>query len=49
MLSAHRQHAAFDNPAKALCREGNLRALREATYRRLILDDTIHHRKGGTD
>ena len=25
-----RQHDAFDNPAKAACREGNLRVLREA-------------------
>ena len=29
-----RQHDAFDNPAKALCRDGNLRVLREAAYRR---------------
>ena len=27
-----RQHDAFDNPAKAACREGNLRVLREAAY-----------------
>ena len=27
-----RQHDVFDNPAKALCRDGNLRALREAAY-----------------
>jgi hypothetical protein len=27
-----RQHDAFDNPAKAGCREGNLRVLREAAY-----------------
>ncbi len=27
-----RQHDAFDNPAKALCREGNLRVLREAAF-----------------
>jgi hypothetical protein len=27
-----RQHDAFDNPAKMACREGNLRALREAAY-----------------
>jgi hypothetical protein len=27
-----RQHDAFDNPAKAACREGNLRALREAAF-----------------
>src|SRR5450432_741005 len=28
-----RQHDAFANPAKALCRDGNLRVLREAAYR----------------
>jgi hypothetical protein len=28
-----RQHDAFDNPAKALCRAGNLRVLREAANR----------------
>ena len=27
-----REHDAFDNPAKAACREGNLRVLREAAY-----------------
>jgi len=27
-----RQHDAFDNPAKAACRAGNLRALRETAY-----------------
>jgi hypothetical protein len=27
-----RSHDAFDNPAKAACREGNLRVLREAAY-----------------
>ncbi len=27
-----RQHDAFDNPAKAACREGNLRVLGEAAY-----------------
>jgi hypothetical protein len=27
-----RQHDAFDNPAKAACREGNLRVLREAAF-----------------
>jgi hypothetical protein len=27
-----RQHDAFDNPAKAQCRHGNLRVLREAAY-----------------
>ena len=31
-LLSDREHDAFDNPAKALCREGNLRVLREATY-----------------
>ena len=33
-----RQHDAFDNPAKAACREGNLRALREAAY--LLWEDS---------
>ena len=32
LLSA-RQHDAFDNPAQALCRAGNLRVLREEAYR----------------
>src|SRR6266446_9274307 len=27
-----REHDAFDNPAKAQCRDGNLRALREAAH-----------------
>jgi hypothetical protein len=27
-----RQHDALDNPAKALCRDGNLRVLREAAH-----------------
>jgi hypothetical protein len=27
-----RQRDAFDNPAKAACRDGNLRVLREAAY-----------------
>ena len=31
--TSDRQHDAFDNPAKALCRAGNLRVLREAAYR----------------
>ena len=31
--ASNRQHDAFDNPAKALCRAGNLRVLREAAYR----------------
>ena len=30
---SNRQHDAFDNPAKALCRAGNLRARLEAAYR----------------
>jgi hypothetical protein len=30
--SSDRQHDAFDNPAKMACREGNLRALREAAF-----------------
>jgi hypothetical protein len=30
MTVSDRQHDAFDNPAKALCRAGNLRVLREA-------------------
>jgi hypothetical protein len=29
-----RQHNAFDNPAKVLCRDGNLRVLRVGAYRR---------------
>lgn len=29
---SNRQHDAFDNHAKAVCREGNLRVLREAAY-----------------
>lgn len=33
-----RQHDAFDNPAKAACREGNLRVLREAAY--LLWEDS---------
>jgi hypothetical protein len=33
MPLSDRQHDAFDNPAKALCRAGNLRVLREAAYR----------------
>ena len=33
MALSDRQHDAFDNPAKALCRDGNLRVLREAAYR----------------
>ena len=31
-LLSDRQTDAFDNPAKAACREGNLRVLREAAY-----------------
>ena len=34
MSLSDRQHDAFDNPAKALYRDGNLRVLREAAYRR---------------
>ena len=30
--TSNRQHDAFDNPAKALCRAGNLRVLREAAH-----------------
>jgi hypothetical protein len=33
-----RHHDAFDNPAKAACREGNLRVLREAAY--LLWEDS---------
>ncbi len=33
-----RQLDTFDNPAKAACREGNLRVLREAAY--LIWEDS---------
>src|SRR5262245_41449681 len=32
MPLSDRQHDAFANPAKAACREGNLRVLREAAY-----------------
>lgn len=32
MNQSSRQHDAFDNPAKAACRAGNLRVLREAAY-----------------
>jgi hypothetical protein len=32
MALSDRQHDAFDNPAKALCRAGNLRVLREAAH-----------------
>src|ERR1019366_5121974 len=41
-----RQHDAFDNPAKALCRDGNLRVLREAAYRRRGRLVTINLRRG---
>jgi hypothetical protein len=34
-----RQHDAFDNPAKALCRAGNLRVLREAAH--LLWEDAL--------
>jgi hypothetical protein len=33
MPVSDRQHDAFDNPAKAACRVGNLRVLRESVYR----------------
>ena len=39
MTISDRQHDAFDNPAKALCRDGNLRVLREAAHL-LWEDDT---------
>src|ERR1700680_1761638 len=32
MTVSDRQRDAFDNPAKALCRDGNLRVLREASH-----------------
>src|SRR5688572_25991799 len=38
MTDSDRQHDAFANPAKAACREGNLRVLREAAY--LLWDDS---------
>lgn len=41
-----RQHDAFDNPAKAACRDGNLRVLPGAAYRgwgRLV---TMNLRRG---
>jgi hypothetical protein len=34
MPLSDRQQDAFDNPAKMACREGNLRVLRAAAYRR---------------
>src|SRR5258707_513377 len=37
-----RQLDAFDNPAKAVCREGNLRVLREAGFRLSFRRGTIH-------
>src|SRR5271155_1811711 len=40
-LSA-RRHVAFDNPAKAMCREGNLRVLREAAH--LLWEDDSRSR-----
>jgi hypothetical protein len=33
MPLSDRQHDAFDNPPKALCRDSNLRVPREAAYR----------------
>ena len=38
MALSDRQHDAFDKPAKAACREGNLRVLREAAY--LLWEDS---------
>src|SRR5579862_4423953 len=32
MTLSDRRHDAFDNPAKALCRDGNLRVLRDAAH-----------------
>ena len=43
-----RQHNAIDNPAKAACREGNLRVQREAAYRALARSSTIHGKRGPT-
>jgi hypothetical protein len=40
-----REHDAFDNPAKALCRDGNLRVLWGAAYRWRERVVTIHERK----
>lgn len=37
-----RQHDAFDNPAKAQCRDGNLRVLREAAH--LLWEDETRSR-----
>src|SRR3984893_10245287 len=37
-----RQHDAFDNPAKAACRDGNLRVLREAAH--LLWEDASRRR-----
>ena len=45
MSLSDRQHDAFDNRAKALCRAGNLRVLREAAYRpsgRLVIIQRVH-------
>jgi hypothetical protein len=39
MPLSDRQHDAFDNPAKALCRDGNLRVLREAAH--LLWEDAL--------
>jgi hypothetical protein len=39
MALSDRQHDAFDNPAKALCRDGNLRILREAAH--LLWEDAL--------
>jgi hypothetical protein len=42
MPLSDRQHDAFDNPAKALCRNGNLRVLREAAH--LLCEDDSRSR-----
>jgi hypothetical protein len=42
MTVSSRQHDAFDNPAKALCRDGNLRVLREAAH--LLWEDDTRSR-----
>ena len=42
MPLSDRQHDAFDNPAKALCRAGNLRVLRAAAH--LLWEDDTRSR-----
>ena len=44
MPLSDRQHDAFDNPAMAMCRAGNLRVLREAAYR-----PRLHERSKGAE